>query len=341
MSGLIRRHKEKIIIVLLAASLLFSFKVIRDKQIIENKYNEDYFEIYRELFIRGDVVNYLKSVDKSIVKGDADIEDIYIWGNRYEDIFMKLIKLKDPYYEAYDGFEDMYVKKPYDFIDFFDHMGIYRYRAHSILDENRKEIPVEELAKDDLNNTYASKKINTVIRMIEEFNKEHEEEYKELMKNNGKGFIKKEFSLQLLNKLDESIIDVQRELDFGEDVSLGFRNIEKYQDAISSKEYNEISMHFSINEIRSGYYISDTPNGIVVYCRKEGFWDEFQIVEMKMEENEVVIIIDEGALKEDTRSGYTCMLNVIKGLKPGSTKNFEIILKNTKGEKYIKINIEK
>lgn len=335
--GLIRDHKEKIIIFLLAASLLFSFKVIRDKRIIENKYNEDYFKIYSELFIRGDVVNYLKSVDESILNDGADIEDIYILGNEYEEIFMKLIKLKDPYYEAYNGFKDMNVKKSYDFIDFFDHMGIYQYRVHSILDENRKKIPIGELVKGDINNTYPSKKINVAIRTIEEFNQEHKEEYKKLMDSNGKGFINKGYSLQLLDKLDKSIIDVQRKLDFGKDVPLGFRNIEKYRDVISWKQYNEISMHFSSNGISSGYHISDTSNGIVLYCRKQGFWDKFQIVEIKMEKNEVVIIIDEGAFKGDTRSGYTCMLNVIKGLKPGSTEDFEIILKNTKGEKYIRI----
>lgn len=332
--------KEKIIIFLLAVSLLFSFKVIRDKQIIENKYNEDYFEIYRELFISGDVVNYLKSVDRSIKNGGADVEDVYIWNNRYGDIFMNLIKLKDPYYEAYDGFQKNYFKKPYDFIDFFDHMDVYQYIAHSMIDENRKKIPIEELGKDDLNNTYALKKINAAIRVIEEFNEEHKEEYKRLMKDNGKGFIKKRYSLQLLDKLDEEIINVQRELDFGENVSLGFRNIEKYKDAISSKEYNEISMHFSINEIKNRYYIFDTPNGIVMYCRREGFWDKFQIVEIKMEEKEVDIIIDEGRLKEDIRSGYTYMLNVIKGLKPGSTKDFDIIVKNIKGEKYTRIDGE-
>lgn len=380
----IKNYGEKIVIVILVFLLIISHRTIKEKEKIEDKYNQEYYIKYRYGVAHKSTIDYLKFLNKSFKNGKVDISDDekrleYERYSRYEEsynLYYELSVLLNAYdiydYKPYEELKDKYYyREPNDIIEFFNLIQRKFPFADYKLNENIKEIPIKTSSIDYLNSIYATQKLDEIIKTIEEFNRKHEEDYRYLDRNNGKGFLENGYILKLLYKLNGVVMETQRELDFGEGVKLGLRNIEKYNNVIPFKMYSNIDIHWQFHESEYSkcYYVLDTKNGIVLGLLAKDDYEELKIISIEQKENIINILIEEEKdkvpnkkypidqdmtkvleenqiedLSEEAKhvalgNKLIYVQNVIKGLKPGEVKNLKFNVLNTKGEKYPELHL--
>lgn len=373
----IKNYEEKIIIGILVFLLIVSYRTIKEKEKIVNRYNKEYFDKYRYGFVIDDIGDDLKYLNESFKNGKVDISDeekrlqyeMYSRYSKIRNLSVKLSEFLNAYnnndYKPYEELKDKYYnRRTYDIIEFFSRIQyafpIADYKSY----ENIKEIPIKTSSIEFLNSIYATQKLDKIIKTIEVFNREHEDDYKYLNLNNGKGFLENGYILKLIYELNEVMMDTQRELDFGEGVKLGLRNIERYDNVIPHQIKNDIVSKWPENTHFKCYYVLDTKDGIVLGLIARGEYKEYEIVSIERKDNTIDVLIEEGFGVLEDYSAYeepkenvidvliekgqcttknnvsTSTQHIIKGLKPGDTKNLKFNVLNTKGEKYHQMDLK-
>lgn len=333
------KNRKTILIYLLILCILiytiYSLSVIQHKNRFEDSYNKEFYSNFLVNFLQNDssLDMYINTLNKAIASHPMTINDI--------EPMMQLGGNIDYSQNALCNFYMKHYKKDKSLTSLYYLHGFF---SNGYLNESyfEKTDTGEYVIKDnrlkELSNYYMSQKVETVSKVLSEFKSGHKDYLDELYSSGGKDFVKDGIWIKLLYNINEALKGIERDYDFGTHAPK-IPEFRKFDSWSSPKEVQYFSInHQDALKLSRFYSVIDTESGVYFFYCVTGERETFEVESIKVEDNRITVVIDEGKYKPYTgteKSTYNTLL--VRGIKPGEAENYSFRVINNQGEEFKRI----
>lgn len=332
-------NKKTVLIILLILYTLtytiYSLSVIHHKNKFEESYNKEFYSSFLMNFLGEDpsIDRYANTLIKAADSRPVSINDIEPMMQLGNNIDYSQNNLCNFYAQHYK--KDKRLSNLYFLHGFFANGWLYE---SSFEKKDNGEYVIKDERLKELNNYYMVQKAETVSKILSEFKSGHRDYLDELRSTWGKGFVKDGIWIELLCNMNEALKEIERDYDFGAHAP-GIPEFRSFDSWSSPREVQYFSMnHHDALKLSRIYSVIDTESGVYFYYCVTGERKTFEVESFKVEDNLITVVIDEGEYTPYSgtdKSIYNTLL--IRGIKPGESKNYSFRVLNNQGEEFKRI----